>query len=787
MAGNSGLAPPAPNESRFVVDEERGRLDVLLDITESVRVAEVYMPTTRCVGTVDSDGFLPYGGDAIKAGRLAGTMMLTIRAKITAFDAGGILGQDGIDVEVFLHLNQRGETSLGTLSGDYGSDWQNFTLEVNTLDLTFPADPCPNQSSSFPCGQRIKTRLNKVSFVFSGTARMGLEIDWMTLEPKSAAGLASRPVLLLHGWEQSAADMGRTTVWADQLTGRDIPWYAADLSPRGRPQLNAGEVAAAVSDMQQRFGVQRVNIVGFGKGGIDARVYASQHNGAETLIMLASPNDGTSIAGLTSPVLYFTLSNDFWMSSWGVELINDYPRNPHVLYVAISASYDSEWAQSVASWYGPNDEVVTTASVGALPYAQNRGPYQTSVNDSESEGTCADQLLTNHSCLRYNAAIVSTELPVFLEPPGAPLPTGPQPLPQFRVTSSPLDPAKAEGGGVDVLQGITSASSDVPSAGLTQAHEAFVDTVEEARFYAFAGGNVLNLQLVSPSGVRIDPTTSAGDASVGYIPLLDAEVCWYTGYQIKNPEQGTWTLEVTGTSTVPAASQYAVTAFALPPDDLGVAMSLALGREAYAIGDEVILGVTLTADGCPVTNANVTAQVRSPDGVVTSPTALSPDGAADDGAYVGAFAGTALPGPYTIVVTAEGTDPKFSRQQAVQVNVAPSVTSFTGQMVDSGVDLDDLGRYGGLEIDVGVNVDVAAAYRVFGTLTDVGGTAIEQVRTVLSLQPGIQTVSLLFDGARLFDLGLDGPYVLVDLVIEDVATHTVLARRAPYTTATYTW
>jgi hypothetical protein len=84
-----------------------------------------------------------------------------------------------------------------------------------------------------------------------------------------------------------------------------------------------------------------------------------------------------------------------------------------------------------------------------------------------------------------------------------------------------------------------------------------------------------------------------------------------------------------------------------------------------------------------------------------------------------------------------------------------------------------------------VEVDVAAAYRVFGTLSDGAGTAIEQLRVEQQLQPGPQTVSLAFDGALLSTLGRDGPYLLKDLFLEDVATLTGLANGPTYTTAAY--
>jgi uncharacterized delta-60 repeat protein len=780
--GDSGISPPAPTENRFVVDVERSALDVPHLITESNRVVDVYMPTTRYVGTVDSDGFLVYGDAAVKAGRLAPTMLLTIRARISAIEAYGILGQDGVDVEVILHRGEKREKSLGKLVGDFGLDWEDYLCVVNTVDLKFPDDPCPNQDSSLACGQAPQMRLSKVSFVFSGITPLTLEIDWMTLETRGGVGLASRPVLLLHGWGQSAADMGKGTLWADQLTSRDIPWYAADLTPKGWAYQNAAQVAAAVSDMQRRFGVQRVNIVGFGKGGIDARFYTHNNNGAETLIMLASPNGGCFLTDIATVPLYFSfaMSAGFQMTSTGMDLLNlQATRNPNVLYVAISAFYDSPWAQFVATFQGPNDEVVTVDSVNSLPYAVNEPPYDCRMNDAESQGICATQGLTNHSCLRYNQVIVGNEMTLFLEPPDGPL----RPSRRARLAENRTMPVEESAG--DDLQGIGSETAEVPPEGLTQGHEVLIDAVENALFYAFAESDVLSLDLISPSGIRIDSTTPSTDSTVAHAPLLDAELCWYTAYQIQNPEPGTWTLEVTGTAEQSEESQYAVATFAQLIPGVGVSLTADADRESYVTGNEVAITATVTSDGGPVIDATLTAQMCQPDGNVTTPISLPAAGTASDGEYGGVFGDMSLPGLYTIVVSATGTNPDFTRQRMLQVNVAPSATAFSGVISDYGIDSDGDGRYDQLAIEVECEVDVAAEYRVFGTLTDSAGTAIEQVRVEQQLQPGSQIVSLLFDGARLFDLGLDGPYVLDDLVIEDVTTQTALASGPAYTTGAY--
>jgi hypothetical protein len=216
------------------------------------------------------------------------------------------------------------------------------------------------------------------------------------------------------------------------------------------------------------------------------------------------------------------------------------------------------------------------------------------------------------------------------------------------------------------------------------------------------------------------------------------------------------------------------------PAGTGVVLAAAADRDQGAAGDPVTITAALTAGGLPLTGATVRAEVFHPDGDTTTELILADDGTggdavAGDGVYTGVFTDTALAGDYDIVVSAEGTAPAFTREQQLVFTAAPSATAFSGTFSDRGVDTDADGRFDQLVVDVGVEIDVEAAYRVFATISDGAGTAIEQLRIEQQLEPGQQIVPLAFDGARLFAFGHDGPYLVHDLVIEDVATETGLA------------
>ena len=80
-------------------------------------------------------------------------------------------------------------------------------------------------------------------------------------------------------------------------------------------------------------------------------------------------------------------------------------------------------------------------------------------------------------------------------------------------------------------------------------------------------------------------------------------------------------------------------------------------------------------------------------------------------------------------MSAARTSPACTRLQSLLVVVTASKTQLSGTFADHGVDTNGDGLYDQLVIDVGVIVDLAATYRVVGTLTDGAGTTIARAAT----------------------------------------------------------
>lgn len=773
--GNSGVPPEKYSESRFVADEAPGVLDVEHVVTASGQVVTLSIDATRYVGTVDADGYLVNPQLHLDQGTLAERLLLTVRARISAFEVGGTFGL-ALDVEVVLNQASPRPISLGFLKGRYGAasdDWQEFVLEVDTADVRFPTDPCTGLTSGSSCGQEIEPMPNELTFVFTGiNFPAAMEADWLMLEPMDAPGLAWRPVLLVHGLGTSGAKMADGTAWFNGLQRRDVACHAPDFTRRGSIVNNGAEITLAVDDLKRRFGVERVHILAHSSGGIHAREHVRSHNDVETLITLGTPHAGSFIADCFAPLghdvagdlgefIVEVLGFPQMMSSAMAVYNQSYVRNRKTTFVFVAADFDSVWSLNFAHRFGPNDGVVSVASAQALPYAV-AWTYRNSFDDVLSNTVCFT--LTNHSCLRYYPEIVDDLFPdhvAVLSPPPA-------------LAPAPRTAVDAVAGAAGVLT-----AAGLATSGATTSHAAVVDAVDAAIFLLLGDPAALRFELVSPTGVRID--AAAVDPGVTHVAYQDDGFVPHSGYHLDQPAVGTWTLEVTGTDAAPLEGiGYAVAVTVLPPPASGVVLTVAAERDLYAAGEPVTITATITEDGVPVTDATAGAIVGPPDGGTRIEFPLEGTG----GTYTGAFTTTDA-GQYVVVVSAARVAPAFAREQVLFVSVARGGTTFAGPISDHGVDTDGDGLVDELVVEVPVDVAVAGAYRLFGTLGDGAETTIEQVRAELDLQPGPQTVSLSFDGALLFSLGGDGPYLIEDLMLEEIATAICLGRAEPYTTAVY--
>jgi hypothetical protein len=733
----------------------------------------------------------------VERGYLTEQMVLTVRGRIAAADAGGVLGKDGLDVEVFLNRGTPGEeVSLGHLEGGFIGNWENYVLNVPVGALKFPADPLagrhPQPAPTDLCSVTCVPQPNEVTFVFSGDLLPGFDgfmtftIDWLALAPPAGTQVACRPIMLVHGWIGTAGSWN-DSAWVKTLTDEDIAFRVIQVDRNGFVADNGARITSFAADLAARYGVQRISIVAHSKGGVDSRQHVSYHDNVATLIMIATPNEGTLLAVPLAARVPGNGVRDMTPAAMGLYNALNFP-NRGTFYLVASGEFDGAPAQQLARWMGPNDMVVPVASVHALPYAPGLA-YKTSTTDSASQGICAARHLTNHSCLLFYQNICDDLLPDLLLHPPAP----PEEL-RGRFAGIPAG-AHAEEPAETSAQMIVTGTG-VAGPGLTVSHAVIVDPVEAVTFLVMADPATVDVTLVQPDGARIDAGTQ--DPAVTSWSADDLGPVNHLGFDVSAPQAGTWTVEVTGreAATSPPAAvarpqdagqppepgAYALGAMTPLTPGIGVALQVQVDRAVVSTGQQFTILATLTQDGAPVTDAAVTALLTLPDG---SPLEQALDGTGDGG-YAAVITGTAAPGPYDIMVTAARSDPAFTREQQVRVMVLSGGSTFTGAVTDHGLDTNGDGLFDQLVVDIGLTLEASGTYRVQGTLEmPDGGSVIEQVRVEQPMDAGQQSVSLAFSGSQLFDQRLDGPYVVTELVLMDVDAGTVLALGEPHTTEPY--
>ena len=86
---------------------------------------------------------------------------------------------------------------------------------------------------------------------------------------------------------------------------------------------------------------------------------------------------------------------------------------------------------------------------------------------------------------------------------------------------------------------------------------------------------------------------------------------------------------------------------------------------------------------------------------------------------------------------------------------------FNGQYSDTGIDYNSNGLYEHLKIQVELNVWQPGTYDLYGWLYDLSDAVIDtEIVTDINLPIGTATVDLLFEGVKIAQKRVDGPYIL---------------------------
>jgi subtilisin-like proprotein convertase family protein/pimeloyl-ACP methyl ester carboxylesterase len=608
-------------------------------------------------------------------------------------------------------------------------------------------------------------------------------IDWATIEVEAA-----RPALLIHGILSGSYTWA--PVWTQRLDDLGIPHREMDLNCL--PQTigtNAGLIGAKVTELKDLWKVDKINLIGHSKGGLDARDYAEGSDSVSQLIQIGTPNTGTRLADALiggSTLLGFAVDPEIALHlnflladnapggyqltktyMLGYNLIHDH--NENVRYTALAGFYTPDCTLCLNNLLkgvvGEGDLIVPISSVHGMPFTTNR-TLSTTGGSCEllggGGGFCAPSAPnTNSACDAMHTKQTSSNaifdllkptMTRFDDDAGAAQEAGSRRSDKEAVETGPA-PSMSR---VGVLQ-----------LGQMQSQTMKVDQISNVFFTLLYPSGRLDLALISPSGQRFDRNTTNPNVQVRDEEMPGGRIATF-GFS--NLEAGIWTAEISAPVVAEASGRvpYSLTCWV---SSSPITFSGSFQSSNVPVGNPLRLLGTLRNSGAPILNATVNGLVQLPNRT-TQQVALKDDGTggdatANDGIYTATFTNTGLPGTYRVLFQADrgaGSGlPAFSRE-LLNAGTVSNSNSTLSSFSSAGVDTNGNSLFDKLSVQVTLNITQNGTYRVVGRLADTAGN-IHFAKTVSALNTGTQTMTLDFDGQRIYRNRVNGPYRLASVTL----------------------
>lgn len=140
--------------------------------------------------------------------------------------------------------------------------------------------------------------LSRIARRAEALARRAVELEPM---PQPPIRPTRYPVVLLHGFGALANTMQGGILHAEAMALRShgVWAYAPHVDPYGTLDVRASAWARRLGIVLDETGAEKVNLVAFSSGGLDARVLATERDWADriaSLVTLSTPHRGTALA-----------------------------------------------------------------------------------------------------------------------------------------------------------------------------------------------------------------------------------------------------------------------------------------------------------------------------------------------------------------------------------------------------------------------------------------------------------------------------------------------------------
>lgn len=474
--------------------------------------------------------------------------------------------------------------------------------------------------------------------------------------------ISDKPLLLVHGFASSSRtwDIMIPFLEADGYV-LDENLFTVDLSPKGFGNIKGyGQaVCNKINEIRIETGSSKVDIVAHSMGGLASR-WCIQKLGSDKdvdkLIMLGTPNHGS--------LGFVWMQSDVWWDPPQWIPLSALQMHPYNDFLA-ELNYNEKRFDS-NSWLIKDDQISSgytvlagsgfeTAEMFWNTYPGNEGFIPKSTYRGDGVVGVRSANLTNVPCHQYNATHTSLNvasnviLDVIHLLNNEPIVHGIACQPSPRDSNEP-----------SIWQRIHIKKNDLILKGTIKMFDIILDTMPLVEIGIGYPGSELDLTLITPSGVVIDPTYASSDPNIDFTyDVNSTDNCGNTYdekyYTISNPEVGTWAIKVTAVDTPPEGEHFSVGA--MLESNLTLLVRTRDNIYSFAPGQDVILEAFLW-DGSLVnySETEIRAIIEKPN-ETTETIAFRDDGTngdsvAGDGVFTYNYTDTAPNGMYYAEINA---------------------------------------------------------------------------------------------------------------------------------------
>jgi hypothetical protein len=758
--GNSGMSPYTLYQGRerdevFVADTG-GELDQYLFVDSSP--LNFQLPITRHYGEVDGSGYLKYPYTMMSKGIIPEYALLFIRVYDVDND---YQGSDVAPERDILRIN--GQVLYPSLSSG-NNTWSTLTYRVPVTYLKFPAPGALGQLPT-PAQNQIAIDIDTSN---GGQVVWAVEVDWAGLVLPGV-----RPAALVNGILSGAS------AWDNFRHMLDLNGLVSEpVEVGGWSSIadNTDTLLRELPRVKQKYGVERLNIIAHSKGGLDSRSYLRQRQDIDTLVQLGTPNRGSECANIPLARLGAMTRNlrpDWVFENFNYREIEDNVwalNTPEMgaapIYIYAGTQHTDRYCMfNLGRWINgvrldpPHDGVVSTDRA-TLPWRWNGVD-----GDGIDQGNVNARMAVDHTGVHEREAIADQAVAWIRAN------TRIGPMSANSMSSASLATASTSETSASTQSMPAQATATEPVLNFIDAEvgalaDAQVMTLTApvagsapVRFQlSYVDGNP-TLEVVRPDGQVLTPSTAA---SLGATFTAGDALMHTKFYEVAAPQAGTWTLRLKGVGVthlfeLAAGEQVAPT------------LEASVSKSQVSPGETVVVTAKLSdAAGAGVSGAAVTAEVRAPAAtphISLLDNGSAPDATAGDGIYSAATSAT-NDGYYGLRIVAN-TPGGGRRMTATDFAVGGSSARLAGNFAARGVDLNGDTLFDQLQASLDVQVLETGKYLVTADLVDSRGTTIATTTAATNgaVPVGTARVTLEFDGRRIYQNAVNGPYTIKNVTL----------------------